>query len=69
MTYSQALKLGATVHHSAWTKGYVSRKADIGSLVLLPCNPKGRYKDLQYIDAPSWDSTRYHVHIYLDRAK
>ena len=49
-------------HHTAWTRGYVSRKCDG---IAHECH--GRYGDGWIILAPSWKSTEYcHVEYYIN---
>lgn len=45
------------LHHTAYYKGYVSRKADYESLPVIPY--KGRYGEGYIVDLPSYQSTRY----------
>jgi len=54
----QALRdSGATLHHEAWARGYVSRKSSDRVASKLST---GRYKGLWIVRAPSWQSTRYY---------
>ena len=45
------------LHHTAYYKGYVSRKADYDSLPAVPY--KGRFGTGYIVDLPSYESTRY----------
>lgn len=45
------------LHHTAYYKGYVSRKADYDSLPVIPY--KGRFGEGYIVDLPSYESTRY----------
>ena len=49
-------------HHSAYTRGYVSRKATEEQLPRIPYN--GRFGRGYYVDCPCFNSTRYCVRKY-----
>lgn len=64
MTLDQALTLGWTLAGSAWSSGYVSRRADPMKQVLHRAG--GSRAGLWYVDLPAPDqSTRRHVRQYL----
>ena len=49
-------------HHTAWTRGYVSRKCDG-----IAHEYHGRYGDGWTIISPSWKSTTYcHIEYYIN---
>lgn len=65
MTYREALEKGYKVVGSAWTRGYVSRKAKVDDLVCHEAG--GSRKGLLYVLLPSTMSTRYCTRLYLGR--
>lgn len=53
-------------HHTAWTRGYISRKNKNG--IAVPY--KGRFGEGYKVLKPSWDSTRFcHCLYYIKRTK
>ena len=65
MTYKEALAKGYKAVFTAWTLGYISRKADVDMLPVYEA--KGRRKGLLYVDTPSWQSTRFCIRVYLSK--
>lgn len=63
MTYGEALEKGYTELFTAWTRGYVSRKADRASLPVKEAG--GVRRGLYYVELPSWQSTTYCIRLYL----
>ena len=55
MTLDQALTLGWTLSGSAWSSGYVSRRADPMKQVLHPA--RGSRAGLWYVDLPAPDKS------------
>ena len=55
---------GYAHHHTAWTRGYISRMLEHG----VPQPYKGRYGVGYTVGIPSYDSTRYYrVAYYIKR--
>lgn len=63
MTFAEAKKKGIEYHHTAWSRGYVSRKTDIDKHIVHKAG--GKCKGLYYILAPSWLSSRYCNKVYF----
>ena len=53
----EAILKGCKYHHSAWARGYVSRKLTFG----LINKYKGKFGEGFTVDKPSDGKTRYHV--------
>ena len=66
MTYAEAIATGYKELGTRWQRKYVSRKVDVDSQPLIkPGGKYRRYKDLWYVELPSWASTRYSHRVYL----
>lgn len=67
MNYAEALAAGYVPADTAWTRGYISRKADAMNLPVLAAGGR-RVGDL-YVCMSSYKSTKYCVRQYLRKAK
>ena len=64
-TYGTALAAGWRVHHTAWTRGYVSRKSVVADLPATLTSERSPYRGMLTVDVPNWTSTRYATRVYL----
>ena len=62
-TEQDLIDVNAAVHHTAWSRGYVSRRSDPQD---RPANllTRGRHKGFYRVFTPSWKSTYYCVAVY-----
>jgi hypothetical protein len=63
VTYRDAIAAGAKRGHTAWSRGYVSRKSKSGDAKLHIAG--GRCAGLYFVKLATWRSTQYYVRQYL----
>ena len=56
-TLADIKKSGINLHHTALTRGYVSRKLSNDDCVAIPYS--GKFGEGYIVYTPNWDSTRY----------
>lgn len=63
LTLAEALAAGWTLHDSAWSRGYVSRRVD---MLKQPLHRAGGTRaGLWYVKVPTTKSTNYYIRQYL----